>query len=507
MPPVPSPVVVSEKNLLYRRQFLAGRGVINPLPDWPIFKHRTSGLVIAAHPELTVTAVVADAVELICIGNILDPRNPERSNEAVLEDLCASIHTFDGFERCCFGLGGRWLMIVGIGGQTRMYPDACGTKSAFYVRDPQSGSIHIGSQPNILSENCGIRRDDEMQQAFRGASCQNSWSGTLTPFPGVHQLLPNHYIDVDNGLVRRFWPVTPIEMIGVDRAAQRIGELLSGTISAICARGAASLALTGGYDSRLLFACATRLRDHLDTFVITVPSTPFHDVSIPRKLAKKFNVPFRALKCRSYERAFEALLKRNVADMVWDPGFRLLNTYFELEIGRCIVLGQLAEIGRCFYYADGRHPDIGSATQLAEIAGYGGNQIAVDQIARWMEDVPRDAGISILDLYYWEHRVGNWAGMQQTAIDTVAEAVQAYNCRELLVTTLGTEVTHRMAPHALARRVCEWVEPGVLDVGFNADWRDDVVEWLNRALPWRLRAWWRRSRFARAGISVDDGWL
>ena len=158
------------------------------------------------------------------------------------------------------------------------------------------------------------------------------------------------------------------------------------------------------------------------------------------------------MRAQSYGRPFEALIKRNVADMVWDPGMRLIYTFLNFKADTKILFGQIAEVGRCFYYKDGEHPEQLSATEIASIAGYTGNPIAIEAITSWKAETSVDFGIRLLDQYYWEHRLGNWGSLLLTAFDTVADVVQVYNCRDLLVTALGVDVVHRQAPMTLPAR-------------------------------------------------------
>lgn len=489
--------------MLYRRQFLASTDDCRIPLGWYLAS-RILNLAVHAHPDLATTCATNPEVDIVCLGTILDPRNPERSNQSIVDEV-SNTHSYDELERVMLGLGGRWVLIARIREDLRVYPDAAGTKSIFYTTRRSDGAIQIGSQPQLIGEACGIARDASFDGLFRQHPHQNSWPGQLTPFPGIQQLLPNHFLDVRTGHVSRFWPRQAVNRVSLEDGAQTIAELLSGTIGAVCHRGPAALPLTGGYDSRLLFACSKLWRSHVPTFVVSAPNTPFHDISVPRQLARKFNVPFRVMRSRSYTKQFEALVKRNVADMVWDPGMRLIYTFADFEEGTRILFGQIAEVGRCFYYKDGSHPDRLSAAELASTAGYAGNPIAIEQITNWKEALAFDHGIDLLDQYYWEHRLGNWGGMLLTAFDTVVDVVQVYNCRELLTAALGVDVEHRRSPHRLARRVCEITEPDVLRIGFNQDWRDDLADSVKRLMPWRWQSWWYRTRLKWAGLGYEDG--
>jgi hypothetical protein len=376
----------------------------------------------------------------------------------------------------------------------------------FYLASGAGAGFLAGSQPRLLGETAGIARDTALEQQFRRYPVQSSWPGELTPYPGIRQLLPNHFLDVPRAEPCRFWPRGPIARIETDDAATRIGRLLTGTLQAAFGRGRVLLPLTGGYDSRVLFACTLAGGLPVETFANDFPDTPYHDLSIPRRLARVTGTRFTVVQAAPSDAGLEAMLRRNMADMVWDPGLHHAATYRRFGEVHTTLWGQIAEIARCFYYPDGVHPASPDAAAIAERAGYGGNPLAVGEIERWLGALEDTPGLALLDRYYWEHRLGNWASLLATAFDTVTEVVQPFNCRELLVTALGVDVEFRRDPYELFRRVCGLTCPNVLEVPFNEDWRDDLAGRLRAIVPWPAQRWWRALRMQRAGLVENADW-
>src|SRR3954469_9294683 len=98
---------------------------------------------IGFHQKLAVTKVVDSNRELVALGHLIDPAQPEADNEEVLQTL-AGCRTFDVLENQLAGLGGRWLLFSRIGDAIRLYPDAGGSKSVFYTVG------WVASQPGLL---------------------------------------------------------------------------------------------------------------------------------------------------------------------------------------------------------------------------------------------------------------------------------------------------------------------------------------------------------------------
>lgn len=490
--------------MLYRRQFLAATRDVPVPAGW---RSTSLGpLRVSAHPELEVSCAAGDGAALLGLGTLLDPAKPALTSAEVAATIAADCHDFPTLERRLAALGGRWALVARISMETRIYPDAAGTRSVFFLAPGADGGFIAGSQPRLLAEAVGIARDLALEQRFRQHPVQNSWPGELTPYPGIRQLLPNHFLEVPRAEPRRFWPVEPIARVEIGEAAARINRVLTGTLSAAFGRGRVLLPLTGGYDSRVLFACALAGGLPVETFANAFPDTPYHDLSIPRRLARLTGTRFTLVRPAASDASLEALLRRNMADMVWDPGLHHAATYRRFGEVHATLWGQIAEIARCFYFPDGVHPPSPDAAGIAALAGYRDNPVAVAEIARWRATVGDGAGPALLDLYYWEHRLGNWASLLATAFDTVTEIVQPYNCRDLLVTALGADVEFRREPYELFRRVCALACPKVLEVPFNEDWRDDLAERARAVVPWPVQRWWRAARMKRAGLVENADW-
>ena len=99
---------------------------------------------------------------------------------------------------------------------------------------------------------------------------------------------------MDTGVARRFWPSRAIAPRTTPEAAAAIAGILHGTIEAGLERyGRAAMALTAGYETRTLLACAGHLRKRLSYFTIVDASTPWYDYRIPARLARKMALDYR----------------------------------------------------------------------------------------------------------------------------------------------------------------------------------------------------------------------
>jgi hypothetical protein len=452
------------------------------------------------HPLLTVQRAERDGTAIVCLGDALDPNRPERDNAAVVQEL-TGCRTFDQFEAATAGLGGRWLMIVRFGGKWRVYPDATGARSVFVLRH-SDGKVWLASQPGLFKEALGTPRDEALQARF-DAHKHNaaSWPGELTPFVGVTQLLPNHYLDLQSGVAHRFWPTELAPQHEMEHVASEVAGLLHGNIAATLRRGSAAMPLTAGYDSRTLFACARELRGSIPYFRILGHHLPSYDTTIPRKLVKTFGLTIRELAPQHCDKEMWHIMQDNVARMWWDPADYMINTFAAMKV-RYVLIGQLSEIARCFYYPNGSYPPAVTPELLNKVAHYDGHPLATEAFARWLQDAPLGIGPHALDLFYWEHRAGNWAAMMSTACDMFIEPIAPYNCRRLLSMAMSLDVAHRRAPYALHRQICRITAPEVLKYPFNFSWRDTISDAIASVIPWRVRMAVNRWRYSDVHAST-----
>jgi hypothetical protein len=470
---------------LYARQFVAGPRPVS-VANLLEIESFGGGFTICRHSGLALSRAAVPGREVVCLGHILDPRQPSRQNAEILDEVVGRSQSFAELEAELAGLGGRWLLFCRIGEEARLYPDAVGTRSAFYAVRP-NGEVWVGSQPRVLLEGPGGEIDHRVWDDFLSAPVGDSWPASITPYVGVRQLLPNHWLDLKSGETRRFWPRHAVPRRDLEEAAARIADMLHRMMAALLQRGTAGMSMTAGYDSRTLLACAGELRDRLTFFVLSDPAVSWHDVWLPRKITRKLGQSVRAIRTRPFDKEFWATLQQNVGGMWWDPADHRIYSFGAVRV-RFLILSLMSEVARCFHYKDGVHPTAIGPELLASLSRYPGNRVAIAAFAEWLADVPEGTNVSTLDLFFWENRLGNWASMLFTAMDAVTEVVNPYNCRELLEIGLGVDLQYRCSPYRLHRRICEIAAPVTLSVPFNHMWQEDVYSRVAPWIPWRVRA-------------------
>ena len=414
---------------------------------------------IRFHPRLVVNKAETGSDGVVLLGHAIDPMRPDVQNRDIARRLAGCGTSFARLESELADLGGRWLLLARFDDEMRLYPDAGGTKSVFYTDDGW-----VASQPGHFG--CSI------DQSLHRYPQAGAWPLGYTPFAGVHQLLPNHYLDLKRCRSVRFAP-SGTASTGIEAAANEIGKILSGTIEALLRRGSVALPLTGGFDSRTLLSAARGYLNEIQLFSILDDQTDRHDYVLPQVLATREGKSLRFITRKDTDD-----VDRNTCGLYQDPNSGRIGAFGQ---GDYVLLGHLSEILRCFYWKDGLASNV-SADLLSRLAGFGGD--LADVFQGWLKSQPARSPGEILDLFYWECRAGNWASVCCTALDGFCDVISPYNSRRLLQTGLGLDPAYRRRPFELHRRLCR---PEHRTVPFNETWLERMESLLPKWFPWRMR--------------------
>lgn len=474
---------VGSERLIYRRQFIIGPRTLLNLTGWTTHPVARGSLVAQVHPDLGFTQVSASGRELSLLGYVLDPRHPGRTNEAVLAAINELLdHGTDVFLPT-YGLGGRWILIVCDTASMTLFTDPCGLRQVFYS-DASLPEAWCASQPFHIGGALGLSVDPQVKAEFLSsnyvATDPEYWyPNDTSPYRGVRRLLPNHALDLSTRVSRRFWPSHPIEPVALDDAVRRSARLLTGQIEAGHRRFPLAVPITGGFDSRTILAATRAVASDVFYYTGLFPSlAPNHpDIAVPAKLLLAIGLEHNVIPCPSRMTAeFEELYRCNADPAHSVAGAIAQGMFGQFPQGYVCVSGHGSEIARCgFYFFADRYPENVTAEGLAHDAGMLDqgcpNAFAVRRLNEWLDEarrVEREHGVRILDLFYWEQRVGIWAAAGEAEWDIVHDRLPVFACRELLTTLLGVDIREREHPnYHVYRHIMMALWPDVLAFPLN----------------------------------------
>jgi hypothetical protein len=489
----------SVDHLRYPSQFALGPDVVERLSG----SHFSVGgsLKLTLHPDLAYTRVAEGFRELTLIGHMLDPRAPASGNEEILWRLIRHYSDRSALIEATAGLGGRWVLIAANGEERFLFNDTLGLRQVFYVDPSETGAVWAVSQPGLVAEILALPVDPEAEQfmesyAFR-SNPEYRWPGEATAFRVVRHLLPNHWLDLNSGVAKRFWPAEPLALLQPDAAIKRLEILLPGMIQAAARRFDLALSLTAGIDSRLLLAAARNVRDRVSFVSVRQSKMSDHhpDVTVPARLLQRLGLPHQIVSSAATTTPdFSSRFKHAVylAHEHYGPDAEAILRSFSRS--KVALTGSGAEVGRCAFRDALRRSDKRTITakHLSELQRMGHEPFAVRNFENWLADAAARHNVKLLDLFEWEQGHGNWLAMTQLEFDSAwREIITPYNCREILTTLLAVDERYRRAPHyTLFRLLIRRLWPEVLSEPINPKERWPLLRRFGRKLRSRIRYLW-----------------
>jgi hypothetical protein len=470
--------------LSYRRQFILGprfvehiatpSGPVEPLAGWQRVAIRPT-VCLTVHPDLAVCQVRDGQRSITLLGFILDPTEPQASDREIVGSLLRALTrtaSVDRFVAGTDGFGGRWVLIVDDGRDLRLFHDAAGLRQVFYTRRARAGTIWCASDAGVIARILGLSIDPKAE-AFMNSwtSRQYWWPGDTSPYTDVRRLLPNHYLDLGTAETERYWPNSNLGTVSLPECTGRVSTSLVGMLRAARNRFPLALTITAGWDSRVALA-ATRNID--DVFCFTLQywdhTAASDDIRVPARLLPRLGLTHHVFRCPStMNDAFAEIYRNNVTTAHDVYGIIAEALYASFPGDHVMVKGVVSEVTRCWYQQ--RVPHATNQTLTPAMLAHAvemDHPFALAALDGWLQGTNRALNVDILDLLFWEQRIGSWQSTAQLEWDIVQDVLTPFNCRALLIDLLSLDTKHR-ASHspAIYIELMKTLWPEVLDEPIN----------------------------------------
>lgn len=313
------------------------------------------------------------------------------------------------------GFAGNWtaILLTPDGSIQRLYLGA--THSVVYAPERRvAATTH-----NLIT---GLKRDNLLTKSFDPVSTSAFYTFGLTPFRGLHRLLPNHFLDLRTFEPARHWPRSGFQSrVPGEHGAAEIARHARRLLAVLALRYQTfKVPLSAGNDSRAVLAClrpiAEQEPNRVSLFTSRWPALEADvDVQIARKVARLAGLPLTVKEVRPQPADQAAMLREYVrlGESKWGPILRGPSQETERPPPDVISLpGMAGETARAFYW-NGSIPDAASITprELAARTGSPAIPPLLQAAERWLASLPegvRQCPPDVLDLVYVELRMGCW---------------------------------------------------------------------------------------------------
>jgi hypothetical protein len=461
-----------DKNFLFRRQFILSSNPEHSFENW-IKMNLDKDVYLSVHPDLEVVQSTNGEVQLTLLGFAVNPFEPNKNNQQILDDMLVKTVSFDEVIKNSELLGGRWIIIYKYKSSLLLFNDPCANRQVYYHKE-LGNDVLCGSDPAILNHFVKLEKDNspEIVAVLNNPGFklnEKAWVGSSTIFKGVKHLMPNHFLDVRAKFVTRFWPYKPIEKMDFHNVVDVCSDIMRGSLLAISKRGKLSLAVTAGWDSRVLLAASKDICNDV-TYFVSVKGTEnknYHEVVVPQKIFKELDLPFYIQNCnQDIEPDFKKMMETNVVNSrTYLPKTKFIYKYFLDFEGMINVNGNVSEIARLCIRPIIPTQMTGESLIKLSYYNYGGNYFA-SQFNIWIDEIKdycQKYNLNIYDMLYWEQRMGNWGAIYPSELDIAIDQFSPFNNRLLLTTMLSIPEKYRKYPnYKLYYKVIEKLWPETL---------------------------------------------
>jgi hypothetical protein len=442
------------EQFMFSRQFLLGPRTFAYTDQWKTTTLKKS-LILSTHPNLDVEIKTVGTVTFVLLGYILDPFNPAKTPAEILTDISEKATNVLMVIDSTTHLSGRWVLLYLSSQESIIFTDACGMRQVYYHVNKEG--IWCGSQPEIIKAAAGLcpNEDKALLQFTKSFDYQRkecALVGNKTRYADCYHLLPNHFLNLNSALAIRFFPKEKPPPISVDQAVKIVSNLLKGSMEAISQRFSPILAVTAGWDTRILFAATKDVASRFEYYVDRMGFLPLQhpDVRVSQRLFQKLKMDF-AVK-NSWEDPpgwFMEILSQSVSGIRVRQKARMTYAAFINEIKSINVNGNASEVCRNAYDGYGLISEESiTVVKLAGLIGYYKSKFVENELYNWKEDIEKTGvqGYHILDFLYWEQGMGNWGTQYAAEQDIATEDFSPFNNRLIFTTLLSLPRKYRSGP-------------------------------------------------------------
>lgn len=455
-------------DLLFNRQFVLSKENTFPFPQWR--KQAVADFTLFYHPNLTLSTSSLHDAEIFLLGYAFDPENPRHTDKEIVHDLLKESQSFEQIINNSAKYSGQFIIIYKKGAKLFLFNDACAQREVYYTTDFST----FGSQVALLGQVRTLEAHGKQEAIeFYHSTVFNRkklFIGAETNKANVKHLRPNHYLDIAAKKSLRFFPAVPLQNKSVKEAAEEVAAMLKAILKAVNYRFKIALPVTAGYDSRVLFGASLGLDCRYFVFKHRKLHNKHPDITIPQQLLERFS---KKLEIISYppkpDPKSEELHRKSIDFYRPDNTATIFNAYKKHFHEYIILNGNISEIARSFY---GNFQHI-KGKKLAYFSSAEEYPYAVKVYEAWVKenkDSFQANGYNLLDMFYWEERMGNWAAKGKTEALLGAEFFSPFNSRKLISFLLSVDRKYRdTQPNQLFDEVLRLLSPALLKEPINPD--------------------------------------
>lgn len=470
------------KRLRYRRQY-----IFTPQEVECPFEHHciriTSNFFLYTHIDLVTTVIEKDTFKMVLLGDIFDYEYSNKTNSDILEDIIDQ--NFEAVIKKLSKYTGNFVLFHKMNDKIEIVHDPTATKKIYYCHNKEG--VWCASQPHLLARILKLKKtSNESKLAYYNSDVfhrlANASVGDTTIYDDIRQVLPNHYIDVSEFKVHRFWPYEKKKHLALGEVVEICAEMIRGYVESIAKRYNIMLPITAGKDSRTLLAATKNLRN--ETFYYINKYKRLHDESmdirIPRDLFKKLDLKFNILDPHiPVDKDFiKAYYENN--PFASDYYLPIIYNYYVNFSDKVNLPGNIATGSVWWYPLYKKKITVEDLLKLNDLTQY---EHARETYKNWLDDsqqISEQLNHNLWCLFYWEERLGNWGAQTQQDKDIAQLDINPFNSRQLVDSMLSIRALHKIefGSYPINKAIIKRLWPEILSVPINPGFGNNIYKIL-----------------------------
>jgi hypothetical protein len=421
-----------------RRQFvLAPRHIA--YEGWKRLQY-DSCFFLTVHPDLPVISAEAAGNKALLLGYLIDPDFPDQDENTILQRFVQDRLSCGGVVDKIMPLIGRFVLIIRNGGSLLLFHDPSSLRQVNYCRDGH-GAIWCASQPEVLAEELGYEHDPDALEfrnlpEFRRTLEDFALIGDRTPYKPVKYLLANHYLDLTNGTVHRYWPYPGcIGRLSIKESIKKYCSILENSIKAAARKFDLKMGISAGCDSRKSLAASKAVRDRITYFTQTPMADHAVDMEVPARLLPKLGLKHHKVELREMSEEFQSLYERSATWARERTGHIAFSCLKKFGPEATILNSNISEYSQVSYWLPKRRIN---GEGLAILKGLNISQ-AISDFQKWLDEaipICKASRMNVLVLFQLELR-SRWVANSFAECDISYESFNPYASRRIFSTELS----------------------------------------------------------------------
>ncbi len=398
----------------------------SPVPSWTTTYIPRTGYLCHC-PELTVaSAEDADGQVWYLLGLAIQS---EAGRPEPVDEITTATH--DTIQDLYQTWAGRWVLI----GAGELHMDSSGLLGCFYTLVGYSGGATeehwVSSSAALLAEVSDIDRTPT-RNILHGEGF-DWYTPPRSRFESIRRLLPSQLLMLADGniLPRRLFPELS-ETFAYDDILERLrGNLATVLRGASATSGDLRLALSAGYDSRLLLAAARYAGVPVKTYTQVYPGISQADLTLPPELARAVGLTHSFYSEGTFREDLAAMYDRHTAGHSVDRDRHFIS-HGQFDWGRrgdtLLLRGGALGAGKAVFWRkfprEESRPTLPDVETMVRRFGYEGateGHPLVSALGEWIDWTHRTPHPELdwRDRLYLEQKLGGWLSSIEQSLDLI----------------------------------------------------------------------------------------